>query len=371
MSAVRERVLARFQQADGEVDEALLPQLLADEAPLLGQLEFIRTLDELKAHVSGLGRIEPLTKDKSVSDILINGDGTVWVEARGRLMRTEISLQRHEVLTIVERVLGPLGKTVDRSHPIADARLADGSRISVVLDPLAVDGPAVSIRRFAAEVIDLGAFCPPAVQELLVRAVECRANILIYGGTGSGKTTLLNSLCTALPHHHRVITIEDAAELRLPHPHVVRLEARTANAEGAGEHTIRDLIRAALRMRPDRLIVGEIRGAEAVDMIWAMSSGHEGSLSTIHANTTLDALLRVETFALLAHGQLPLEVIRCQVASAVDLAIGIARNAHGERSIVRVDEIVEEPSTRRFRQLADAVGQVGEPARRWATEGPR
>ncbi|MCB1013773.1 MAG: CpaF family protein, partial [Acidimicrobiales bacterium] len=302
-----------------------------------------------------------------------NGAGPVWVERHGRLVPTDIVLDERTVTHLIERVVAPLGLRIDRSSPLVDARLPDGSRVNAVIPPLAVDGPCLTIRRFAARPVDLDEVCPPGVAPLLRWAVSARANLVICGGAGAGKTTLLNALAGSIPAGERVVTIEDAAELRLPGPHVVRLEARPPNAEGVGEVTIRDLVRNALRMRPDRIIVGEARGGEVADMVQAMSTGHDGSLSTCHANGAAEALRRLELLALLGGIDLPLTALRAHLAGAVDLVVAVARRPDGSRRVTAVEEVVPEgaaagpggdgPPGAPTRPLADARGLVALPRR--------
>lgn len=290
------------------------------------------------APLRALGPLAALLALSDVSDILVNGPGQVWVERAGRLEITDLALDAGEIQGIVERIVGPLGLRVDRSSPMVDARLADGSRVHVVVAPAAVDGPVVAVRRFAVAEVGLEAFGDSSMVSELVSAVQSRRNIVVVGSTGAGKTTLLNALVAHVDAGERIITIEDTAELRLPTPHVVRLEARTANAEGVGEITARQLLRSALRLRPDRIVVGEVRGVEAMDMIQALTTGHAGSLSTCHADSCRDGLRRLETMALGADLGLPLEAIRSQLDSAVDLMIHVRRGADGRR---RIDEVVE------------------------------
>ncbi|MBA2436732.1 MAG: CpaF family protein [Acidimicrobiia bacterium] len=300
---------------------------------------------------------------------MVNGPGPVWVERRGRLERMETSLDTATIERLIERVVGPLGLRIDRSSPLVDARLPDGSRVNAVVPPLAVDGPCLTIRRFGARRLTLAEVCPPGVAELLAWAVRSRANVLVSGGTGAGKTTLLNALGAEIPAGERVVTIEDAAELRLPGEHVVRLEARPANAEGVGEVPLRQLVRNALRMRPDRIVVGEVRGPEALDMLQAMNTGHEGSLSTCHANSPADALRRLETMVLTGSVALPLEAVREQVHAAVDLIVQVARTADGWRGVVEVAEVDTaavahgDVGWSRVRTLADRTGLTHLPRR--------
>ena len=294
---------------------------------------------------------------------MVNGPGWVWVERAGAVVRTPVEVDGAALSLLVERVVAPLGLRADRSAPIVDARLPDGSRVNVILPPLAIDGPCVTIRRFASAAVPLDAFCAPAVVELLRAAITARSNVLVSGGTGAGKTTLLNALASTLPAGERVVTVEDAAELRLGGDHVVRLEARPASADGLGEVTIRDLVRNALRMRPDRIIVGEVRGAEALDMLQAMNTGHDGSLSTCHANSPDDALRRVETMVLFAEGALPLAAVREHLASALDLVVHVARDERGVRCITEVAEVVRGDGAARTRLLATTERVVATPAR--------
>jgi pilus assembly protein CpaF len=317
----------------------------------------------------GLGPLQPLMTDPAVSDVLVNGDGAVWVERAGVLTDTGLRLERSLVELLIERVVAPLGLRVDRSSPLVDARLPDGSRVNAVVPPLAVDGPCLTIRRFAARPVPLAAFCPPGVAELLGWMVRARWNVVVSGGTGAGKTTLLNALAGVIGDDERVVTVEDAAELRLARANVVRLEARPANAEGAGRVSVRDLVRNALRMRPDRIIVGECRGPEALDMLQAMNTGHDGSLSTCHANGPEDALRRLETMVLLAGLALPLDAVRDQLASAVDAVVQMARHPGGSRTVVEVAEVVRSDAAgtaagaSRVRPLAGPRGLVGAPGR--------
>src|SRR3954471_9871349 len=279
------RIREAVDREAGLLDDAARPHLVA----LVAERSF------------GLGPLEPLLRDESVDEVMVNGPGTVWVERAGRLERTDVAFAGEaELRHAIERILAPLGRRVDEAEPLVDARLPDGSRVNVVIAPLALDGPILTIRRFrrrglsADELVAAGSWTAP-LRDVLERAVTARLNVLVSGGTGSGKTTTLNALSSFIGADERVVTIEDAAELRLQQPHVVRLEARPAGVEGRGDVTIRRLVRNALRMRPDRIVVGEVRGAEALDMLSAMSSGHDGSLSTVHAGSAEEALRRVET----------------------------------------------------------------------------
>jgi pilus assembly protein CpaF len=368
------RVHARLIAAGGG---APLPEqvstLVREEAPLLGARQRERVVDEVMAAVRGLGPLQPLLADPTVTDVMVNGPGQVWVERAGVLRRVPLDLDLATIEHLVEKVVAPLGLRVDRASPLVDARLPDGSRVNAVVPPLAVDGPCLTIRRFGARTSPLEAFAPPTVAALLAWAVAARLNILVSGGTGAGKTTLLNALGAHIPSGERVITVEDAAELRLPGEHVVRLEARPGNAEGAGEVRLRELVRNALRMRPDRILVGEVRGPEALDMLQAMNTGHEGSLSTCHANSPADALRRVETMVLMSDVHLTLAAVRAQLESALDLVVQVARRPDGARRVVAVAEVTDGaggPASAapdgdgRARLLAGPDGVVALPRRR-------
>jgi pilus assembly protein CpaF len=309
------------------------------EAPLMADEDVAEITDAVMARAVGLGPLEPLLTDPAVTDVMVNGGGQVWIEQAGRLVVTGLVLPETTVLHLIERVVAPLGLHVDRVSPVVDARLADGSRVHAIVRPLAVDGPCLTIRRFAARPIRLDDIAGGGLVAFLAWAVVARTNIIVSGGAGAGKTTLLNALGAFIPDSERVVTIEDAAELRLPGAHVVRLEARPTNAEGVGEVRIRDLVRAALRMRPDRIVVGEVRSGEALDMLQAMNTGHEGSLSTCHANGPADALRRIETMVLMSEVALPHAVVREQVASALDLVVQVGRMPGGRRAIVEVAEV--------------------------------
>jgi pilus assembly protein CpaF len=357
-AALVERAHAALVARGGDADVDQVLHDVRHAHPLLphGQARAVATA--VTARATGLGPLEPLLAEDGVTEVMVNGHGGVWLEESGRLHQTDLQLSPTEVELLVERIVGPLGLRADRTSPIADARLPDGSRVNVVVPPLAVDGPCITIRRFGARRIPLGALCPPGVAELLAWAVRARANVLVSGGTGAGKTTLLNALAALLPDDERIVTVEDTAELRLDAAHVVRLEARPPSPDGVGATTIRQLVRNALRMRPDRIIVGEVRGAEAIDMLWAMNTGHEGSLSTCHANSPLDALRRLEVMVLSAGLDLPMPAVRDQVTAALDLVVQVARTSGGERAVVEVAEVVDppEPDRPRVRVLAGPDG---------------
>jgi pilus assembly protein CpaF len=319
--------------------------LVADDTPLSRQ-EREQLVVEVENETFGLGPLEPLMQDATISDILVNGPKTVYVERRGKLERVPVIFRDDaHLLQVIERIVSAIGRRIDESSPMVDARLHDGSRVNAIIPPLALDGPVLSIRRFAADpyrmddLIDFGTVTP-ALAEILRAAVRARLNILVSGGTGSGKTTLLNVLSNAIPSTDRIVTIEDSAELQLQQEHVVRLETRPPNIEGQGAVTQRDLVRNALRMRPDRIVVGEVRGAEVLDMLQAMNTGHDGSLSTVHSNSARDALSRLETMVLMSGISLPMRAMRDYIAAALNLVIHLARLSDGTRKVVRVTEVV-------------------------------
>ena len=302
---------------------------------------------ELIQEAIGLGPLEYLIARDDISEIMVNGPNQVFVELKGVLYRTDAAFaDDNQVLASIERIVAPLGRRIDESSPMVDARLADGSRVNAIIPPLSLIGPSITIRKFtktplqAKDLVNFGSISPEMVKFLSV-CVAVRKNIIISGGTGSGKTTLLNVLSSFLPNRERIVTIEDAAELQLHQEHIVRLEARPPNIEGRGEVTIRDLVRNSLRMRPDRIVVGECRGGEALDMLQAMNTGHDGSLTTIHANSPRDALARLETLVLMAGFDLPLRAIREQVASAINIIVQITRERDGSRKVVNISEIVK------------------------------
>jgi pilus assembly protein CpaF len=319
--------------------------LASDDTPLSRQ-EREQLVLEVEHETFGLGPLEPLMQDPTVSDILVNGCKEVFVERRGKLERTRVIFRDNShLLQVIERIVSGVGRRVDESSPMVDARLPDGSRVNAIIPPLALDGPVLSIRRFAADpyrMADLVEFgtLTAGLTEIIRAAVQARLNILVSGGTGAGKTTMLNVLSNAIPNTERIVTIEDSAELQLQQEHVVRLETRPPNIEGQGAVTQRDLVRNALRMRPDRIVVGEVRGGEVLDMLQAMNTGHDGSLSTVHANSTRDALSRIETMVLMAGVSLPVRAMRDYIASALDLMVHLARLSDGTRKVTRVTEIV-------------------------------
>ncbi|MGH9209434.1 MAG: CpaF family protein [Acidimicrobiales bacterium] len=364
--SVDERVHRRLlgTGTDCPLDDPSLGDLIRSEDPLLGADEVARAITRLRARIGGLGELEPLLADPAVSDVLVNGPGAVWVERTGRLRRTAAVVDRAAIDLLIERVVARLGLRADRMTPIVDARLEDGSRVHVVLPPVAVDGPYVTIRRFAATTLPLARFCSPPVADLLRWAVHAGMNLMVCGGTGAGKTTLLNALCQHLESGERVVTVEDAAELQLPGAHVVRLESRPATPDGLAAVGIRDLVRAALRMRPDRIVVGEVRGVEAVDLLQAMNTGHDGSLSTCHANSPADGLRRLESMTLMSGVDLPLAAVREQIVGAVDLVVQVARLADGRRRVTAVAEVcTTTDDARRVRDLVEGDALVDSPTR--------
>ena len=333
----RDQVRAGIEQIATEVvARERLNVTMADQALIVG---------EILNDMFGVGPIEPLLADEAVTDILVNGPDQVYVERNGRLELTSLKFRDNaHVINVAQRIAAAIGRRVDESSPMVDARLADGSRVNVVLPPIAIRGASISIRKFSKRNITLARMAQqgnlsPAMMRMLKIAGACRLNVVISGGTGSGKTTLLNALSHHIDEHERIVTIEDAAELQLQQPHVVSLETRPENAEGLGAVSQRDLVRNALRMRPDRIILGETRGPEAFDVLQAMNTGHDGSMTTVHANTPRDAITRLESMVMMANGNLPLLSIRRQIASAVHLILQIERMRDGMRRVTRITEI--------------------------------
>jgi len=325
--------------------EELFGKIADEEGLALTRAERVRMLEQITDEILGLGPLEPLLRDETVTEVMVNGPQQVYIEREGRLELTNVTFQNDEhVMKIIQRIIAPIGRRVDESSPMVDARLADGSRVNAIIPPLSLVGPVVTIRKFSATpftVEDLIRFgtATPEMFEFLEACVRARLNIFVSGGTGSGKTTMLNILSSFIPDDERIVTIEDAAELQLRQEHVVTLEARPANIEGKGAIPIRELVRNALRMRPDRIVVGECRSAEALDMLQAMNTGHDGSMSTGHANSPRDMLARLETMVLMAGMDLPLRAIREQIASAVDLIVHQNRLKDGSRKIVNITEV--------------------------------
>jgi pilus assembly protein CpaF len=325
--------------------EELFGKIADEEGLALTRAERVRMLEQITDEILGLGPMEPLLRDETITEVMVNGPQQVYIEREGKLELTNVTFQNDEhVMRIIQRIIAPIGRRVDESSPMVDARLADGSRVNAIIPPLSLVGPVITIRKFAATpftVDDLIRFgtATPDMFEFLEACVKARLNIFVAGGTGSGKTTMLNILSSFIPDDERIVTIEDAAELQLRQEHVVTLEARPSNIEGKGAIPIRELVRNALRMRPDRIVVGECRSAEALDMLQAMNTGHDGSMSTGHANTPRDMLSRLETMVLMAGMDLPLRAIREQISSAVDLIVHQNRLKDGTRKIVNITEV--------------------------------
>jgi pilus assembly protein CpaF len=325
--------------------EELFGKIADEEGLALTRAERVRMLEQVTDEILGLGPLEPLLRDESVTEVMVNGPQQVYVEREGRLELTNVTFQNDEhVMKIIQRIIAPIGRRVDEASPMVDARLADGSRVNAIIPPLSLVGPVLTIRKFAATpftVEDLIRFGTATAEmfEFLEACVRARLNVFVSGGTGSGKTTMLNILSSFIPDDERIVTIEDAAELQLRQEHVVTLEARPSNIEGKGAIPIRELVKNSLRMRPDRIVVGEVRSAEALDMLQAMNTGHDGSMSTGHANTPRDMLARLETMVLMAGVDLPLRAIREQIASAVDLIVHQNRLKDGSRKIIAITEV--------------------------------
>jgi pilus assembly protein CpaF len=335
---VAHRSVIAMAARGAEIDEALVTRSVRESAPLLGDGAHADAITDVLAAAAGLGPLDVLLRDEAVTDVMVNGNGSVWVERDGVVSTTGIVLTAVQTLRLIERVVAPLGLKIDRRSASVDARLSDGSRVHAIVPPLAVDGPCLTIRRFALRPLPVEAFTSRVVARLLESAVRQGANVLVSGGTGSGKTTLLNALAAAIPASERVVTIEDTAELRLSHPHVVRLETRPASPEGVGACTARQLVREALRMRPDRIVVGECRGGEALDMVMAMNTGHAGSMSTCHANDEGAALRRLATLCLFAESGVPLDAAINEVHAAIDLVVHVARSG-GARSVTSISAV--------------------------------
>jgi pilus assembly protein CpaF len=332
------------EQLHSEVARLAEDLILIENAPL-SSTERERLINEVRHELFGLGPIEPLLADPTISDILVNSPKNIYIERGGKLERTSVEFKDDEhLMRVIERIVSSVGRRIDEAQPMVDARLSDGSRVNAIIPPLSLDGPVLSIRRFGAEplrmatLIEKGALTKD-IAEMFEMCVNARLNVLISGGTGAGKTTLLNALSAYIPHDHRIVTIEDSAELQLQQPHVVRLETRPPNIEGKGEVSQRDLVKNALRMRPDRIVIGEVRGGEAIDMLQAMNTGHDGSLTTIHANTPRDALTRLETMIQMTGMRLSDRAMRQQIASAVNLVIQVSRLSDGTRRITSISEI--------------------------------
>jgi pilus assembly protein CpaF len=332
------------EQVHAEVSR-LAETVLAQEAAPLSAAERERLVNDVQHELFGLGPLEPLLKDPTISDILVNAHNTIYIERRGKIEPTNVRFKDDEhLMRVIERIVSSVGRRIDESSPMVDARLQDGSRVNAIIPPLAIDGPVLSIRRFGADPLRMSALIDNKaltkdIADMLQMVVSARLNVLISGGTGAGKTTLLNALSAFIPENERIVTIEDSAELQLQQPHVVRLETRPPNIEGRGEVTQRDLVRNALRMRPDRIVIGEVRGGEAIDMLQAMNTGHDGSLTTIHANTPRDALARLETMIQMTGMRLSDRAMRQQIASAINLVVQVARLSDGSRRVTSISEL--------------------------------
>ncbi len=330
--------------ASQKVTEAITA-ILEDEGRLLTDSDRFHLIEEIKNELLGLGPLEPLLWDDEITDILVNGHNQIYVEKRGKLHATDVKFQDDQhLMLIIDRIVSQVGRRVDEASPMVDARLPDGSRINAIIPPLALDGPSLSIRRFGRKRFNIEDLVEkktlvPEIVEFLRTIVKARLNVLVCGGTGSGKTTMLNCLSLFIPADERIVTIEDSAELMLQQPHVVRLETRPANVEGKGEVSQRDLVKNTLRMRPDRIIVGEVRGGEVFDMLQAMSTGHDGSIATVHANTPRDAMGRLEMMMLLSGVSIPQRAMRQQIASALNIIVHVSRLSDGTRKILRISEI--------------------------------
>jgi len=330
--------------ASTKVTQAIT-EILNEEGRLLTEVDRARLVEEIKNELLGLGPLEPLLWDEDVNDILVNGPNQVYVERQGKLYLTDVRFNDDQhLMLIIDRIVSQVGRRVDESSPMVDARLPDGSRVNAIIPPLALDGPALSIRRFGKkrftmdDLVEKETITADMV-EFMQAIVRARLNILVSGGTGSGKTTMLNCMSAFVPVDERIVTIEDSAELLLQQPHVVRLETRPPNVEGKGEVTQRELVRNCLRMRPDRIIVGEVRGAEVFDMLQAMSTGHDGSICTVHANTPRDALQRLEMMMLLSGASIPQRAMRQQIASALNLVVHVSRLSDGSRKCMKISEL--------------------------------
>ena len=362
---VRDRYLAeRRDGSDVTVASRLevarrVRSMVNEIEPLLGGREMETLVEVIVAEIAGLGPLESYLADPLVTEIMVNQPDDVWIESGGVMRRVDCRISAEQIERCIQRIIGPLGLRIDRNAPYVDARLADGSRIHAVIAPLCVDGPSFTIRKFSKSAVPLRRFTDPSTEAFLRDAVKRRRTILISGATGSGKTTLLGALSCFIGANERIITIEETAELRLASSNIVRLEARLPTVEGRGEVTVRTLVRNALRMRPDRIVVGEVRGAEAFDMLQAMSTGHEGSLCTLHANSATDALARVVSMTLLAGVGLPVDAIERQIARSVDLVIHVERR-EGERVIVEVAQVIGDPDGIRAQPVTiEAVRDTG------------
>lgn len=352
LAAVEQRAHAELVTTPGRTKAAAIADAVIAADPLLGPDDVATVVARIESRMHGLGPLDHLLADEAVTDVLVNGPGAVWVERDGQLQRCAVELDEAMIRHLVERVVTPIGRRADRHQPIVDGRLPDGSRVQITMPPIAVDGPYVAIRRFRTRTVPVAAFTDDATANRLAGAVRDGRSILVCGGTGAGKTTLLNALAAHLPLGARIVTIEDAAELRLPGDHVVRLEARPGTADGLAPVTIRDLVRAALRLRPDRIVVGEVRGGEAFDLLQALNTGHRGSLSTCHANSPADALDRIESMAMTADVGLPPAMVRRLLRRAFHLVVHVERDETGHRRITDISRVDVDD-----RRASDTAGQ--------------
>lgn len=348
MSPQEQMVLSAVHQDAAQVEQVIgnyVEKVLEENPFAVPVSERSKIVSDLKDEMLGLGPIEVLLKDPTVTEVMVNGPKKIFVERMGRLQLTDIQFHDDShVMNIIERILSPIGRHIDESVPLVDARLEDGSRVNIIIPPLSLVGPCITIRKFATKALSVDNLITfgtldRKMADFIKACIQARINILVSGGTGSGKTTTLNVLSSFIPENERIVTIEDAAELKLQQEHVVTLESRPANIEGNGEITIRDLVKNALRMRPDRIIVGEVRGGEALDMLQAMNTGHDGSLTTAHANNPRDALSRLETMVLMAGFEMPIRAIREQVSSAIELILQQSRLKDGSRKITYITEV--------------------------------
>ena len=353
------QVIKHLQQDNAQTpDEAQVKALATEwfqkEALLLPKADQVELLDSITYGIVGLGPLEFLLRDETVSEIMVNGANNIFVEKSGKLVKTNLAfVDDAQVLQIINRIVGKIGRRIDESTPLVDARLLDGSRVNAIIPPLSLTGPTLTIRKFSKDVFTIDKMVEhqsinAEMRDFLQEAVKSRKNILISGGTGAGKTSTLNACASLIPHSERIVTIEDAAEIRIDHPHLISLESRAANIEGQGEIPIRTLLKNALRMRPDRIVVGEIRSGEAIDMLQAMNTGHQGSLTTVHANSPLESLFRIETMVLMGNVDLPLSAIRPQIIQGIDLVCQQKRLVSGARKIVSISAMVKDYQAKEY-----------------------
>ena len=353
----RVRELLELSRPDGDWSLEEVSAVLHRADPLIDEVEGAKLLSGIHAELVGLGAVAALLEMPGVTDVLVNGPGPVWIERAGGLERTSVVLDADDVARLVERTLGPLGRRVDPALPIADAAMADGTRVAVVVPPVALGGPVLAYRRFEVRAVPLNRFASSQEEAALEAVIARRDNVVVFGGTGAGKTTLLDALCARLPPEERLVVVEDTAELAPTGRHLVRLEARRANSEGSGSIALGDLVRAALRLRPDRLIVGEVRGGEAADLVTALSTGHDGGLSTVHAGSPAEALDRLESMTLLGAPGLGVVGIRRRLHAAIDVLVGVARRGDGGRSVTGIWRVAGSAESPEFEDLTEGVGR--------------